>query len=124
MKKLFTFLVLGILLSGCATNSNESFLDEKIKCKKMAEERFDELSTRHNTESFKKHSAYSSALDTCLINYSYSWSNADDTYIVTSKIKDAISKNIISEISSNKNYSEDSKKFDKKLKLYFGKDAE
>jgi len=39
MKKLFTALVLAILLAGCATSANENYISVKnLECKKLAEE--------------------------------------------------------------------------------------
>ncbi|MFH1546109.1 MAG: hypothetical protein ABIE14_01925 [Patescibacteria group bacterium] len=38
MKKLLAFLVLAILLAGCATTSEENYISEKnLECKKLAE---------------------------------------------------------------------------------------
>ena len=84
MKKLLTLLALVILLTGCTTAPKESFLDEKIKCKKMAEEKIkaiekgftiDNLLTARYTEI-----EYSQDLDTCIMSYIKSNKNYDGTY--------------------------------------------
>jgi hypothetical protein len=128
MKKLLTLLTLAILLTGCATKSNESFLDKKIKCKKLAEARIEELRTDCVSCSIHEgYSNYSSTLDTCLINYGLSRNGQSiDNYYVR-RIEDIISNRTIAEFISNSEDilgKEKEAKFESQLKLYFGEDAE
>ena len=43
MKKIFLSYLALTILAGCSGGSGKSYLDEKIKCKELAEEKFSEL---------------------------------------------------------------------------------
>ncbi|MBU1089855.1 membrane lipoprotein lipid attachment site-containing protein [Patescibacteria group bacterium] len=128
MKKLFTFLVLTVLLTGCTTASDGSFLDEKIKCKKLAEARFEELETGWGYSFTPRYSNYSPELDTCLINYVIQSEESPSSYFtdiiedIATNIK--ISKFVSLKDDTSKNWTTKRKSFESQLDLYFGKDTE
>ena len=128
MKKLIVFFVLAILLTGCTTAPKESFLDKKIKCKKLAEERIAELQADCvSCDIHEGYSDYSPTLDTCLINYGLSIDGQSiDNYYVR-RIEDIISNKIIAEFISNPEDvlgKEKEAEFEAEFELYFGEDAE
>ena len=139
MKKLFTALVLAILLAGCATSANESFLDEKIKCKKLADERIEKLKDEYSSSNASSvelaQFTFYEPKSTCIIEYVVTpWGETNSA-----------SRRIIEDILSGKNIAsfggiglkywpdeeekaemwvKENQEFQKKHNLYFGEDAE
>ena len=130
MKKLLTLLALVILLAGCAAAPKKSFLDEKIKCKKLAEEKIDQLEAKWGGRFLilDREFKYNQNLDTCIISYSI---HHDE--FTTKTIKDLTTNEILADFTDrafvenyemNEDYFQRQDEFIEKLKLYFDEDAE
>jgi hypothetical protein len=122
MKKLLVSLVLTLLLAGCSggfTASDQSYLDEKIKCKKLAEERIEKVQSLNIgiADVKNKLSSYSVELDSCFLYY-------QKTYFHNNEIDYKIENTITGEEVARADANEINENFNEKLKLYFGEDAE
>ncbi len=94
MKKIFAAFVLTLLLAGCGTASQQSFLDEKIKCKNLADKRIEEL--RNNSSTIRVSLAevnYSESDKSCLMLYSIY--HQDTGFIISDNIEDALTYKLI-----------------------------
>jgi len=132
MKKLLALLVLTILLAGCATASNESFLDEKIKCKKLAEARLEEL----EKESFNQieiiGTNYYAPDSSCILAWREYLIEYQDTnnrlFIEDLTTFETIASYdiILAEFEESLDipaFERSANKFNEKMELYFGKDS-
>ncbi|MDD3067079.1 MAG: hypothetical protein PHO48_04600 [Candidatus Gracilibacteria bacterium] len=140
MKKLFTILVLtSLLFTGCKTINQQNFLDEKIKCKKLAEEKFDGIEEdlaypMTHSSLHRGYSTYSAALDTCLISYSISFNDEKNQWTGNGvrRIEDILKDKVLTEITTTNSNDvaevelakQKEIEFDKKFKLYFEESAE
>ncbi|MFH1546121.1 MAG: hypothetical protein ABIE14_01990 [Patescibacteria group bacterium] len=119
MKKIFATFVLVFLLVGCGAASQQSFLDEKIKCKDLANKRLENLQGNWDLIELIE-SDYFAELDTCIAAFIGIKKYSDGRS--TGMIEDIVSGQTIAQYDSalteaNREY------FDKK-ELYFGEDAE
>lgn len=136
MKKFFAVLVLTFLFTGCVGTNQQSYLDEKIKCKKLAEEKFKIIGQNNKLGYFRsKLQTFSPNLDACLIYYELVFKGGS-----FSKIEDLLTGKTLIELEllsveqridyalSNPKFFEELQKnqdeFEEKFKLYFGEDAE
>lgn len=128
MKKLLALTLSLALLAGCSggfTAGGESYLDEKIKCKKLAEERFEKLAEEPGF--IKGFTNFSPELNTCLISYKENMISESHLFIedvLSNKvINEAIEKNDLKTESDLQAQNEYLTAFEKDMKRYFGEDA-
>lgn len=134
MPKFFlTFiLVFVLLLAGCVNSApkKESFLDEKIKCAKLADEWFKKKEKGYPGSNYlfvSEYSNYSIELDTCVVSYIIEKNVIDKPFGMTRRIVDILLDKVLLELRDSlpdEIYGEEKKKFDQKFKKYFGEDAQ
>ncbi|MFA6458519.1 MAG: hypothetical protein WCV72_04000 [Patescibacteria group bacterium] len=92
MKKIFAAFALTLFLVGCG--NQQSFLDEKIKCKELADERIEEL--KNNSQSIRvvlTEVNYSESDKSCLILYSNY--QQDTGFVISDNIEDVLTYKLI-----------------------------